>query len=73
MLHHLDGRLELRLPKAVHVGADRRQFIWTSTLTDERSDALPAFDVALLGKIGQGPSHRNAGHAELVAEGLLGG
>ena len=46
-------------------------WIKDKSLTD--TDALPAFDAALFGEIGQGPAHRNAGHSELVTESLLGG
>jgi hypothetical protein len=73
MLHHIDGRLELRLPKIVHVGADRGRLVGSAALPDERSDALPTFDVTLLGEVRQRPAHRNARHPELIAEGLLGG
>ncbi len=73
VLHHVDRGLELRLPQTVHVRADRRRLIGAVALTHERSDTLASFDVALLGEVGQCPTHRNAGHPELVAKGLLGG
>ena len=40
-------------------------------MPDERPDALPTFDVALLGQIGQRSPHGDPGHPELVAQRLL--
>ena len=64
---------EVDLAQLIHVGAAIGVPPGRIVFANERSDALPACDVALIGQVGQCPPDGDAGDAELIAQLLFSG
>jgi len=71
-LDDVDFRFELGLTQLVHERAATRVPVRRRLVADEGPDALPSFDQAGVGKVGQRPSHGDPRDTELVAQRLFG-